>query len=524
VRASSLLTPHSPPVPPSAAMESVRLNTDCEDTGDERSVRQMKKLRYGIIGASVVCTALAVCFFALRSGSFNQSQEMAEASQVELEAEADRLENYNEFVQDEGNEIVSQELLTATMCKKDVGCELALKSVTNNNLDGLDKGKPVNLRYGKVCTYQGTSIDMVVTARGSYSAKPGKSGMLGKLGVISMQAGTATSFVFAFVKTGTNTPIVISSLRWSVLDFDCHTSGCAVQSEKVTFWGSSNLKMGTGAQMLKTQLAGGVTITSTEKGGGADNPTDPTKLTALQERRQVTVEYKSVSTFTIDYELAGTNKNGYRNFIFSAESSVKGQVPVPCPTPPPTPPPAPPTPPPTTNSVFPPVTEKAMVFVLDVSGSMGCRYYCLLPKMKTEFKKQIDGLKDFQWFSIVTFSQRTWTWKDTLQRVNAANIAAAKDFVDGLEAQRGTYYKQGLSAAYAMGTPAGIKLNAIYFISDGEPNDCSTSSYDACFTSYYAKDPSVKIRAILLHDKAVAKKYLEPMARLTGGDYHESFI
>jgi len=170
-----------------------------------------------------------------------------------------------------------------------------------------------------------------------------------------------------------------------------------------------------------------------------------------------------------------------------------------------------------------------MVFVLDVSGSMGCRsntqrYYCLLPKLKTEFKKQIDGLKDFQWFSIVTFSQQAWTCKDTLQRVNAANIAAAKAYVDGLEAVSGTYYEKALEAAYDMGTPAGIKLNAIYFISDGHPNDCSTSRYDDCFKAYYAQDPSVKIRAILLHDSWKAKKYLEPMARLTGGDYHESFI
>jgi len=153
-------------------MESVRLKTDREDTGDERSMKQTKKLRYGIIGASVVCTVLAVCFFALRKNSFNHSQEMADASQVELEAEPDtleteaeekammmeesvELENYNEFVQDEGNAIVSQELLTASMCKKDAGCELALKSVTNNNMDSRDNNKPSNLRYGKVCTYQG---------------------------------------------------------------------------------------------------------------------------------------------------------------------------------------------------------------------------------------------------------------------------------------------------------------------------------------------------------------------------------
>jgi len=360
---------------------------------------------------------------------------------------------------------------------------------------------------------------MVVTARGSYDAKPGNSGMLGKLGILSMKAGTASSFVFAFVETGTNKPVVISSLRWSVLDFDCHTQGCAFQSANVTFWGSSNLKMGTGAKMLKTQLAGGVTITSTEKGGGADNPTDPTKLTALQERRQVTVEYK----------LAGANKNGYRNFIFSAESSVKGQVPVPCPTPPPTPrpaPPAPPTPPPTKNLVFPPVTEKVMVFVLDVSGSMGCHAHCncLMAKMKTEFKKQIDSLKDFLWLSIVTFSDQAWTWKDTLQRVSAANIAAAKDYVDGLEDVSETYYSTCLEAAYDVGIPAGIKLHAIYFISDGYPSDCRGYSYSTCFKRYDARDPSVKIRAILLHDSSSAKNYLKAMASLTGGDYHEAFI
>jgi hypothetical protein len=292
--------------------------------------------------------------------------------------------------------------------------------------------------------------------------------------------------------------------------------------------------MGKDAKMTVTQLAGGATVTSVEKGGGADNPTDPQKLTALQERRQITLEYQGVSTFTIDYELAGNNKNGFRNFIFSPEASVQGQAPIPCPSPsPPTPAPTKnaPTPAPTKNAIFPPVNEKAMVFVVDISSSMGCYrypgyngYYCLLPKMKEEFKHQIDNLKGYQWFSIVSFSQQAWTWKQTLQRVTPQNIASAKQWVDDLKYVSGTYYAKALEAAYNIGKPHGVDLNAIYFLSDGEPNDCWTSSYEACFKDYYAKDPKVKIRTILLRKSKSATLYLEAMSKVTGGDYHEAYI
>jgi Mg-chelatase subunit ChlD len=171
-----------------------------------------------------------------------------------------------------------------------------------------------------------------------------------------------------------------------------------------------------------------------------------------------------------------------------------------------------------------------MVFVLDVSGSMGCEGYsyslCLLPKLKTEFSNLLDNLQGFQWFSIVTFSTGSAVWKSDLQHVNPANIAAAKVFVNGMTAGGGTQYKPALEAAYDIHIPSGKKLTAIYFLSDGDPNkgDCTTYYYEDCYKEIYKKDPSVYINTIQLHDSTKAQKYLEAMAKVTHGNYRQSFI
>jgi len=159
---------------------------------------------------------------------------------------------------------------------------------------------------------------------------------------------------------------------------------------------------------------------------------------------------------------------------------------------------------------------------------MGCDgfYYslCLLPKLKTEFSNLLDNLQGFQWFSIVTFSTGSAVWKSDLQHVNPANIAAAKVFVNGMTAGGGTSYKPALEAAYGIHIPSGKKLTAIYFLSDGQPYDCETSSYDDCYKFVYQKDPSVYINTIQLHNSKSAQRYLEAMSRVTHGNYKQSFI
>jgi hypothetical protein len=138
----------------------------------------------------------------------NDEEQLA----AEKTGELMKLKDTSSLVQATDDEFSSQGLISGPVCAKQMGCDLQLNGVSNSNMDGSDKSKPAELRYSKVCVYQGMSIDMVVVASGPYVGKPGKNGKLGKLGIISMQAGTSSTFVFSFVKSGTTTPVTISLL------------------------------------------------------------------------------------------------------------------------------------------------------------------------------------------------------------------------------------------------------------------------------------------------------------------------
>jgi len=106
-----------------------------------------------------------------------------------------------------------------------------------------------------------------------------------------MKSGTTTNFTFSFIEADSDKVVTLDLLRWSVVDFDCNTNGCQVQSERKTFTGFSSYELGKDAKMTTTPVSGGVAVTATEPGDGADNPTDPDNLTPVQERRRVTLEY-----------------------------------------------------------------------------------------------------------------------------------------------------------------------------------------------------------------------------------------
>jgi len=210
-------------------------------------------------------------------------------------------------------------------CDKDVACKLKLSTVTNQNLLGADSSKPANLRYGDVCTVGKKKIDMVVTASKPYEAKPGKNGLSGKFGSLNLKADTSTTFKFSFYESGTEKPVTLDSLKFSVFDFDGLGEKSEKQYEKVTFTGFSSYTLGKGSKLKEEVVAGGVAITSTEKGNAADNPTDPMTLSSEQQQRSISLVYTSVSDFSMKCEAGGTYKKGYRNFVFAGESAVKGE-------------------------------------------------------------------------------------------------------------------------------------------------------------------------------------------------------
>ncbi|XP_033120421.1 inter-alpha-trypsin inhibitor heavy chain H3-like isoform X2 [Anneissia japonica] len=88
-----------------------------------------------------------------------------------------------------------------------------------------------------------------------------------------------------------------------------------------------------------------------------------------------------------------------------------------------------------------PVVRKNVVFVIDVSGSMSGRK---IQQTKDAMNTILDDLRDIDYFNIVTFTDYTRQWKNTLQQATPENIRRAKNFVSSLRALAGTNLHEGL--------------------------------------------------------------------------------
>jgi HEAT repeat protein len=108
-----------------------------------------------------------------------------------------------------------------------------------------------------------------------------------------------------------------------------------------------------------------------------------------------------------------------------------------------------------------PLDARRMVFVIDISGSMhGAR----LAAAQKELTHAIESLPHDTSFSIIAFSDRTVVWRKNLMAASAQAKDAASSFVYMLRAGGRTAAFDALEVAF------GFDAEAIYFLSDGEPN------------------------------------------------------
>jgi hypothetical protein len=107
------------------------------------------------------------------------------------------------------------------------------------------------------------------------------------------------------------------------------------------------------------------------------------------------------------------------------------------------------------------IQARRIVFVLDISGSMnGPR----LMAAKRELMQAIDGLPEEATINIVVFNDHAAAWQRIMKPATPATKKAARNFITGL-------YASGHTAAYdALDTAFRFDAEAVYFLSDGEPN------------------------------------------------------
>ena len=107
------------------------------------------------------------------------------------------------------------------------------------------------------------------------------------------------------------------------------------------------------------------------------------------------------------------------------------------------------------------IQARRIVFVLDISGSMGGPR---IMAVKREVLQTIDALPEDAAFSIVVFSDHALTWQRSLKPATPAVKKAARNFVLELYAGGHTAAYDALEAAFQ------FDAEAVYFLSDGAPN------------------------------------------------------
>jgi Ca-activated chloride channel family protein len=115
---------------------------------------------------------------------------------------------------------------------------------------------------------------------------------------------------------------------------------------------------------------------------------------------------------------------------------------------------------------------KSILFVLDTSGSMAGEK---IDQAKGALRYCVNSLKPNDSFGLITFATEAVSFKDTLIPASKENVAAARDFIDKIEARGGTAINEAL--LLALKTIKGAKgLPMIVFLTDGLPTIGETNT------------------------------------------------
>jgi len=200
---------------------------------------------------------------------------------------------------------------------------VTFSSVSHRNLGGGGpSGLPENLRYPNVYTQNGQVLDMVVTSN-NYQGDGTLTGVVGYFGRINQKAGTSVDYKFKFVETGTDTAVTVVNLMFSFFDFDQpQTSGVREQITTGPFEHAYLSNMTT----VEHQDNGDGTYTfkSTLSESAVRLPMHPAFLTEAEQKQALTIEYGSVSEFSITVDLTGSGSDSEpnRDILFSGLSTL----------------------------------------------------------------------------------------------------------------------------------------------------------------------------------------------------------
>lgn len=115
------------------------------------------------------------------------------------------------------------------------------------------------------------------------------------------------------------------------------------------------------------------------------------------------------------------------------------------------------------NEVWQGEMPRELIFVIDTSGSM---HGVSIEQARLALKLALDGLDDHDMFNVIQFNSVTGALYPRSALATPGNIADARRYVDGLEADGGTEMRPALELALG-GRPPESYLRQVVFITDG---------------------------------------------------------
>jgi hypothetical protein len=219
-------------------------------------------------------------------------------------------------------------------CTNVLDWDFFASKVTSNNLGGLGPNfeDKQEIRYSSILK-NNDKVDMVITVGEGYITVPNKkgesgstnNGLLGKFGQVNVRGDSSAEFTIRLVDAGTDKLYDIrkdQKVQFSVYDFD--RAGNRVSEHEFAQFktpvASYSVVEGATVEVEGDGSDGTLYVQSGRAGSAADNPTDPLKMTPIQQQSKISVTYVGTAEWKIvlgdkgGYELAG------RNFLFAGRS------------------------------------------------------------------------------------------------------------------------------------------------------------------------------------------------------------
>lgn len=175
-----------------------------------------------------------------------------------------------------------------------------------------------------------------------------------------------------------------------------------------------------------------------------------------------------------------------------------------------------------------PVRSSRLVFVLDVSRSMG--WNGRLERAQQELVRVLEALPRSTRFNIVAFSDRPWRWEAGLVAATRGAVRRATEFVRRQQPLAGTASHEALAAAFA-----DLEADTVFFLSDGQPAGATLRDPDLILAdvAQWNRTRRVRVHAIAfmigatpagfagLEDPARALDFLRRLSAENDGEFTE---